>query len=112
MDQEVTKYIQSRAPWQVEVCETLRGVVHQAVPDAEEKIAYGKPHFAKNGENFAALHVAKNKVSFVLFNASDLAEVKGVLRGVGGGDRKVIDITENQEVDTAFAADVVKQVAS
>lgn len=111
MDADVTEYINSRAAWQVDVCEKLRSIVHKAIPKVTEQIEYGKPHFSKNGEHVAALHVAKNKVSFVIFNAGSLAEVKGKLRKVGDGERKVIDVTEGQEIDGAFVADVVKQVA-
>lgn len=54
---EVTEYIQKleqkNGRWQVEVCESLRTMVHKAIPKVEEKLQYGKPHFLKNGE-FAA----------------------------------------------------------
>jgi hypothetical protein len=112
MDTDVTKYIGKGLPWQVEVCGRLREVVHRTIPGVEEKLEYGKPHFLKNGQHAAVLHVAKDKVSFMVFNAAGVEPVKGVLRSLGKGDRKAVDITENQDVDYAILAGILARTSS
>ncbi|NEW41453.1 DUF1801 domain-containing protein [Nocardia cyriacigeorgica] len=99
MNSEVTDYIGKAAPWQVAVCDDLRAMIHRVIPDVEEKMQYNKPHFLKGGQHAAVIHVAKNKVSFMVFNASEVAAVKGVLRSMGNGDRKTADVVEGQAVD-------------
>jgi hypothetical protein len=111
MNEEVTQFIQKSQPWQREVCQSLRGMILQVIPDAEEQLQYGKPHYLKNGEYAAVIHVAKDKVAFMVFNAADVTEVKGVLRSMGNGERKVVDITEDQAVDYAALADILRQTS-
>jgi hypothetical protein len=72
--------------------------VHEVVPDVEERLQYGKPHFLKDGSYVAVIHVSKDKVSFMLFNATAV-EAPGILRSMGKGERKTADITEGQPVD-------------
>ena len=109
MNQEVTDYIQKTQPWQIEVCEALRKTIVDVVPSIEERLQYGKPHYLKDGSYAAVIHVSKDKVSFMLFNATGIAEVKGFLRSMGGGERKVIDIKEGQAVDYKQIADLIRQ---
>lgn len=80
MNQEVTDYIKKNKPWQVEVCESLRKMIHKTIPDVEERLQYGKPHYLKDGHYAAVIHVAKDKISFMIFNASKIEEIKGKCR--------------------------------
>lgn len=98
MNEEVTAYIQQTKPWQIDVCNSLRETVHQAIPGVEERLQYGKPHFLNDGSYAAVIHASKDKVSFMIFNATDI-EAPGVLRSMGKGERKTADITEGQTVD-------------
>ncbi|WP_280459356.1 hypothetical protein [Nocardia carnea] len=45
------------------------------------------------------IHAAKNKVSFMVFDASDIEAVEGVFRSMGNGERKTADIAEGRDVD-------------
>ncbi|MDF2651981.1 MAG: hypothetical protein K0Q73_7786 [Paenibacillus sp.] len=46
MNQEVTDFIEGlKDTWQGEQSNNLREVVHQAIPDVQERIQYKKPHF-------------------------------------------------------------------
>lgn len=108
MDPQVSAYIEKTQPWQQEVCEALRKMVHDTVPGAEERLQYGKPHFVKDGEFIAVIHAGKDKVSFMLFNASDIKA--DMLRAMGNGDRKVIDIVEGQTVDYKQLGDLLAEV--
>ncbi|ONM49768.1 DUF1801 domain-containing protein [Nocardia donostiensis] len=109
---EVTHYIDKALPWQIEVCRQLRSMVHETIPAAEEQIQYGKPHFLKNGRHAAVIHVAKSKVSFMVFNASEVEAVKGVLRSMGNGERKTADIVEGQDVDYDLLAAILAKASS
>ncbi len=108
MNEEVSAYIQQTKPWQVDVCNSLREIVHQAIPDVEERLQYGKPHFLKDGSYAAVIHASKDKVSFMIFNASDI-EAPGLLRSMGKGERKTADITEGQTVDYQQLATLLGQ---
>lgn len=111
MNKEVTEYIQKAQPWQVEVCEALRKTIFETVPSIEERHQYGKPHYLHNGSYAAVIHVSKDKVSFMVFNAKDVPEIKGLLRSMGDGERKVMDIKEGQRVDYEQIAGLVKQTS-
>lgn len=111
MNQEVTKYIQKTQPWQAEICEGLRKTIVDVLPSAEERLQYGKPHYLQNSSYAAVIYASKDKVSFMLFNAADIPEIKGLLRSMGGGERKVMDIKEGQQVDYTQIADLIRQTA-
>ncbi|GAA0384943.1 hypothetical protein GCM10009530_39810 [Microbispora corallina] len=112
MNDDVTTYINRGLPWQVEVCEKLRQLVHRTVPDVEERLEYGKPHFASHSRHVAAIHVARGKISFLIFNAGGIDPVKGILRSLGNGDRKAADISEGQAVDYELLADVLTRTSA
>jgi hypothetical protein len=112
MNQEVTEYIQKTQPWQQETCEALRKTIMDVLPSVEERLQYGKPHYLKNGHYAAVMHAGKDKVSFMLFNAMDIPEIKGFLRSMGNGERKTIDITEGQQVDYEQIGDLFRQTSS
>lgn len=40
MNQEVTAYIENLPKWQGEVSSILRNMVHETIPEAEERIQY------------------------------------------------------------------------
>ncbi|WP_067538818.1 DUF1801 domain-containing protein [Nocardia crassostreae] len=109
MNSEVTRYIDKALPWQVEVCERLRAMVATTLPGVEEQMLYGKPHFLMNGQHAALIHVARNKVSFLVFNAAEIDPVPGVLRSMGNGERKTADITEGQDTDYDLLARVLAE---
>ncbi|MGI8329627.1 DUF1801 domain-containing protein [Actinomadura scrupuli] len=112
MNDEVTQYINKAQPWQIEVCEKLRAMVGQTIPDVEERLQYGKPHYLKNGHYAAVIAVGKDKISFMVFNAADIPPVKGFLRALGNGDRKAVDIREGQAVDYSALAGILKETAT
>jgi hypothetical protein len=99
VNNDVTQYINKARPWQIDVCLKLRTMIDQTVPGVEERLQYGKPHYLKDGHYVAVIAVAKAKVSFMVFNATDIPEVKGFLRGMGNGERKTVDIKEGQDID-------------
>ncbi|MET8307835.1 DUF1801 domain-containing protein [Micromonospora sp. NPDC005173] len=112
MNDDVTQYINKTQPWQIDVCEKLRAMIGQTIPGAEERLQYGKPHYIKNGHHAAVIAVAKAKVSFMVFNATDIPEVKGFLRAMGNGERKTVDIKEGQDVDYGALASILEKTTA
>lgn len=108
---EVTDYLAKARPWQQEQAGRLRETVHRALPRVEEVFQYGKPHFRLDGRMVAVLHVAAAKVSFMVFDAGDVEPVPGLLRSLGAGDRKVVDLREGDTVDPALIADLLRRTA-
>jgi len=111
MNQEVTEYIQKLPQWQSAICENLRKVVYETVPEIAERIQYGKPHYLKNGHYAAVISVAKDKVSFSIFNAGKLEDIKGFFTSTTSPERKTATIKNGQEVDYDLLAKLLSQAS-
>lgn len=110
MNQDVSAYIDKiDQPWQAEICTHIRQIVHQAVPQIEERIQYGKPHFLKDGKYAGVLGTAKGWVSFTIFNAQNLETPDGLFESSENGDRKTIKIKQGQEIDYNLLATLFQQ---
>jgi hypothetical protein len=111
MNKEVTGYIQKLSKWQIEVCESLRKMILKTIPGVEERLQYGKPHYLKDGHYACVVHAAKDKISFMIFNAADIKEIKGFLKAMADPDRKTVTITEGQDVDYKLLSKILKQAS-
>ena len=97
MNQEVTEFINNlEEPWQSAICVALRDVVHQAIPNVQERIQYKKPHFLKHGKYAAIISTSKKAVSFTIFNATDLDLPVSF---EGPPERKTLKILEGEKAD-------------
>jgi hypothetical protein len=113
MNQPVTDFINKLTQnWQIEVCTQIRQLIHQSIPEVEERIQYGKPHFLKDGKYAAVLGPAKGWVSFTIFNAQALQPPDGLFESSDSGDRKTIKIREGQAVDYELLASLMRQAAN
>ncbi|RKP58091.1 DUF1801 domain-containing protein [Cohnella endophytica] len=111
MNQEVTDLIDTvKEPWQKELCSSLRGVVHGAIPDFQERVQYKKPHFLKNGKYAAVISTSKDAVSFTVFNATGLSLPDGLFDGPP--ERKTIKLKQGQSVDLDLLSSLVGQASS
>jgi hypothetical protein len=111
MNQEVTAFIESiNQPWQVEICNRLRQLVHQSIPNVEERIQYKKPHFLKNGKYAAVISPSKDAISFMIFNVADLELPKGSFEGPP--ERKWVKIRDGQSTDYDMLANILVQASS
>jgi hypothetical protein len=113
MNADVTQLIDSLdQPWQAEVCTRIREIIHQSVPDVEERIQYKKPHFLKNKQYVGVLGPAKGWVSYTIFNAQSLDTPSGLFETSDSGDRKTIKIKEGQDVDYDMLAKLIQQATA
>lgn len=112
MNEQITEYIQDiKLPWQAEVCEDIRQMIHQRIPDVQERLQYKKPHFLKNGRYAAVLGTAKGWVSFTIFNATSLEAPEGFFEPSDVSDRQTIKIREGQPVDYDLLGRLIKQAS-
>lgn len=103
MNQAVMDYIEAiNEPWQKELAVQLRGIVHRAIPDVEERVQHKKPHFLKNGKYAAVISISKDAVSFTIFNATGLELLEGMFSGPP--ERKTVKIKKGG----SFDADLMK----
>jgi hypothetical protein len=110
MNQEVTAFIEGlNQPWQVEVCDRLRRMVLESIPEATERIQYKKPHFLKNGHYAAVISPSKDAIAFMIMNATDLEVPKGF---EGPPERKWLKIREGDSPDYDLLAQLLVQASS
>ncbi|CRK85216.1 DUF1801 domain-containing protein [Neobacillus massiliamazoniensis] len=110
MNQEVTDFIKAlKEPWQGELSTNLREVVHQAIPDVNERIQYKKPHFLKNGKYAAVISTSKNAVSFTIFNAAELELPEGMFDGPP--ERKTLKLVKGDTFDLRQLVSLVSQAS-
>lgn len=109
--EEVTSFITVLVqPWQVDICNKLRDMVHQTVPGVEERMQYKKPHFLKNGKYAAVISTAKEAVSFVIFNTSEVEFPEGQFEGPP--ERKTIKFKSGQAVDYDLLASLLSKASA
>ncbi|AZN41388.1 DUF1801 domain-containing protein [Paenibacillus albus] len=111
MNQEVTDFIENvKESWQAQLCQELRQVVHNAIPNVQERIQYKKPHFLLNKKYAAVISTSKDAVSFTIFNAAEL-ELPDVLFE-GPPERKTIKFRSGGHIDEGTLTQLVSQAAS
>lgn len=76
-DPRVDAYISRAAEFAGPILAHLRGVVHQALPDAEESIKWGMPHFLIGGKNVAGMAAFKAHCTFIVHGEGRQGEAMG-----------------------------------
>lgn len=108
MNQEVTDFIEKLPKWQSDISSALRSMVHETIPEAEERIQYKKPHFLKNGHYAAVISPSKDAIAFMIMNAIGIDFPKGF---EGPAERKWIKLREGDSPDFATLSGLLKQVS-
>jgi len=110
MNQDITDFIEAlKEPWQGQLCISLREIVHEAIPDVQERMQYKKPHFLKNSKYAAVITTSKDAVSFVIFNAAGLDLPENF---EGPPERKTIKLRQGQAADKEMLISALNQAAS
>jgi len=110
MNEEVSTFIKNlNQSWQIEVSNRLRQMVHQSIPDVEERIQYKKPHFLKHGHYAAVISPSKDAIAFMIMNANGLTFPKGF---EGPAERKWLKIREGDTPDYEQLANLLVQASS
>jgi hypothetical protein len=117
MTDAVTEYIEQAAQkpgqeWQGPICESLRAMTLTALPGAEERIQYGRPHYLVNGSYAAVMSTAKGWVAYMIFNAAELDPPAGLFENGGPPERRTIKIKPGQTVDYAQLGSLLKSATA
>lgn len=109
-NEEVTSFIGNMsAPWQIELANRLREVVHRTIPDVAERIQYKKPHFLKNGRYAAVISPSKDAIAFMIMNAEGVEFPEGF---EGPPERKWIKLKEGASPDYDQLASLLAQASA
>lgn len=116
MNEEVTSFIESVGQkagqeWEGPVCESLRAMTFSSVPNADERMQYGKPHYLIGKKYVAAITTAKQHVSYTIFNATELDPPAGMFED-GPPERRTIKIKQGQTVDYDQIGALLSQAAA
>lgn len=76
-DPRVDTYIAKAGDFARPILEQLRDVAHRALPEAEEGIKWGMPHFLVNGKNVAGMAAFKEHCTFVIHGDGRQGEAMG-----------------------------------
>lgn len=78
-DPRIDAYIAGAAPFAQPVLTHLRALVRRALPDADETIKWGMPHFVLGGKNVAGMAAFKAHCAFIVHGEGR----QGVTDGMG-----------------------------
>lgn len=78
LDPRIDTYISKAAPFAQPILTHLRKLVHQALPDVEEGIKWGMPHFMIDGKNCAGIAAFKAHCALVLHGEGRQGEGDGM----------------------------------
>ncbi|MCD7033670.1 DUF1801 domain-containing protein [Metabacillus sp. GX 13764] len=110
MNHEVTAFIEKMDPsWKADVSNQLRQMVHECIPEAEERIQYKKPHFLKNGHYAAVISPSKDAIAFMIMNTSGMKVPNGFQ---GPEERKWLKIKEGDSPDYKLLSELLKEASS
>lgn len=111
MNAEVTRFTEGlKEPWQAQMSRELREIVHRSIPEVQERIQYGKPHFLKGGKYASVISTSKDAVSFTIFSAKELELPEGMFDGPP--ERKTIKFRNGQTPDAELLTGLLTQASS
>lgn len=103
----VDAYISSLNDKQADIVSSVRQIVREAAPNADEAIKWAQPVYSSNGP-FAYIKAFKNSVNFGFWRGVDLKDPKGLLQGSGDKMRHV-KLTGTDDIDTTAFSDFIVQ---
>lgn len=108
-DKAVTDYIAQAQPAQIEMLETLRQLMHDAVPGTTEAIKWGFPVFSKT-KNYAYFKPSKQYIRLGFYNTDKIEDRDNVLEGTGK-DLRHIKIRKPEDINVPLLKKWLKAVA-
>lgn len=98
LDPGIDAKIAAAAPFAQPILEHLRALVHRAVPEAEEAIKWGMPHFTYRGKNIAGMAAFKQHCAFMIHGEGRQgAETKEAM-GQFGRIASLADLPPDEEI--------------
>jgi uncharacterized protein YdeI (YjbR/CyaY-like superfamily) len=99
-DPRIDDYIAKAAPFAQPILAHVRGLIHQALPGAEETIKWGMPHFTVSGRNIVGLAAFKAHASVIIHREERSGEGMGAL----GKLARLADLPPDAELIARFQA--------
>jgi uncharacterized protein YdeI (YjbR/CyaY-like superfamily) len=97
-DPRIDDYIAKAAPFAQPILVHVRALVHRALPEAQETIKWGMPHFMVGGKNVVGLAAFKAHTSVVIHHEERSGDGMGVLGKLAG----LADLPPDEELITRF----------
>ncbi|MCH5584498.1 DUF1801 domain-containing protein [Shimazuella sp. AN120528] len=111
MNQEITAYIdQIEQEWQKEICNQIRQVIHQTLPEVQEQVKYKQAFYTKDGKQVCVFFPAKNWINVTLFNAETVEAPEGFFESSSKADRKAVKIKEGQSFDYSLLGKILRHI--
>lgn len=108
-DPRVDAYIAEAAPFARPILTRLREIAHAALPEGEEGIKWGMPHFLLGGKNVAGMSAFKAHCAFVVHGEGR----QGAKEGMGGyGKIAALDELPPRDELVASIAAAAERVAT
>jgi len=112
-DPRVGHYINALPPWQRQLCQRLRDLIHAADPELAETIKRTvQPYFVLEG-NVCALLAAKDHVNLFLYDGAIVPDPEGII--TAGHDNKsarTISFRQGETVNAAALTTMLKQIVA
>lgn len=83
-DPRIDDYIAKAAPFAQPILTHVRALVHRALPEAQETIKWGMPHFTMGGKNVVGLAAFKAHASVVIHHEERSGDGMGALGKLAG----------------------------
>ena len=110
-DPRVDDYINALPPWQQQLCQRLRDLIHAADPELTETIKRAvRPYFVLEG-NVCALLAAKDHINLFLYDGAIVPDPEHII--TGGHDNKTartIAFRQGEPVNAAALTTMLKQI--
>lgn len=109
-DKRVDAYIASLQPWQQEICQKLRQLIHTAEPEISETIKRtNRPYFTCHG-NVCAFLATKDHVNVFLYDPIVPDPEQIINQGQGNATARAIQIYQGEPINEKAFMNLIKAV--
>jgi uncharacterized protein YdeI (YjbR/CyaY-like superfamily) len=110
-DPRIDAYIAKAAPFAHPILNHLRALVHRALPEAQETIKWGMPHFTVAGKNVSGIAAFKGHCAIVIHGDGRQGETGGAGMGGYGRIASLADLPGDHELE-AKVREAAQRVAT
>ena len=105
---KVTEYIASLPSPQKEICQSLRELILENLPQMREEYKWNYPAYYYDGKRICLASGFKEHVTLELFYGAHLKEAQGRIVGEGKNTRH-IKLRSLQDIDTCYFINLLQQ---
>ena len=101
-DPRIDAYIAKAQPFAQPILTHLRAVIHAALPEVEETIKWGMPHFTLKGKNVAGIAAFKAHAALILHGEGRMSANADEGMGAYGKIASMADVPSDAEITAAL----------